>query len=103
MTVINEVHQQDRLAEVAADGSFTLKLNGEDNVIADIARGGSGQVEKHVLTIYWLWNDKRRDPIGLVPGSAAGHEDVSGGVIVEGLSGESRIGVAIIIGLAIDY
>jgi hypothetical protein len=29
--VINGVHQQDRLAQVAVDGSFTLMLNGEDN------------------------------------------------------------------------
>ena len=56
-TVINDVDQQDRLAQVAADGSFTLKLNGEDNVIVDISRVGSGQIEKHVLAMYGLWND----------------------------------------------
>ena len=64
-TVINDVDQQDRLAEVAADGSFTLKLNGEDNVIVDLAGVGSGQVEKHVLAMYWLWNDGSQDRSGI--------------------------------------
>lgn len=64
-TVINDVDQQDRLAEVAADGSFTLKLNGEDNVIVDLAAVGSGQVEKHVLAMYWLWNDGSQDRSGI--------------------------------------
>jgi hypothetical protein len=59
--VINSVDQQDRLAQVAADGSFTLKLNGEDNVIVDLAAVGSGKVEKHVLALYWLWNDGSQD------------------------------------------
>jgi sulfur transfer protein SufE len=39
-TVINDVDPQDRLAEVAADGSFTLKLNGADNVIVEPIRFG---------------------------------------------------------------
>lgn len=64
-TVINDVDQQDRLAQVEADGSFTLKLNGEDNVIVDLAGVGSGQVEKHVLAMYWLWNDGSRDRSGI--------------------------------------
>ena len=64
-TVINAVDQQDRLAEVEADGSFTLKLNGEDNVIVDVAGIGSGQVEKHVLAMYWLWNDGSQDRSGI--------------------------------------
>ncbi|MCP4888230.1 MAG: hypothetical protein GY904_16655 [Planctomycetaceae bacterium] len=64
-TVINDVHQQDRLAEVATDGSFTLKLNGEDNVIVDLAGVGSGQIEKHVLAMYWLWNDGSQDRSGI--------------------------------------
>jgi hypothetical protein len=64
-TVINDVDQQNRLAEVAADGSFTLKLNGEDNVIVDLAGVGSGQVEKHVLAMYWLWNDRSQDRSGI--------------------------------------
>lgn len=64
-TVINGVDQQDRLAEVATDGSFTLKLNGEDNVIVDLAGVGSGQVEKHVLAMYWLWNDGSQDRSGI--------------------------------------
>ena len=64
-TVINGVDQQDRLAEVATDGSFTLKLNGEDNVIVDLAEVGSGQVEKHVLAMYWLWNDGNQDRSGI--------------------------------------
>ena len=63
--VINGVDQQDRLAEVAADGSFTLKLNGEDNVIVDLAGVGSGQVEKHVLAMYWLWNGGSQDRSGI--------------------------------------
>jgi hypothetical protein len=50
--VINDVDQHDRLAQVAAAGSFTLKLNGEDNVIVDIAGFGSGQIEKQVLAMY---------------------------------------------------
>jgi hypothetical protein len=64
-TVINGVDQQDRLAQVAADGSFTLKLNGEDNVIVNLAGVGSGQVEKHVLAMYWLWNDGTQDRTGI--------------------------------------
>ena len=64
-TVINGVDQQDRMAEVAADGSFTLKLDGEDNVIVDLAGIGSGQVEKHVLAMYWLWNDGSQDRSGI--------------------------------------
>lgn len=64
-TVINGVDQQDRLAQVDADGSFTLKLNGEDNVIVDLAGVGSGQIEKHVLAMYWLWNDGRQDRSGI--------------------------------------
>ena len=64
-TVINGVDQQDRLAQVAADGSFTLKLNGEDNVIVDLAGVDSGQIEKHVLAMYWLWNDGTRDRSGI--------------------------------------
>ena len=64
-TVINAVDQQDRLAQVEADGSFTLKLNGEDNVIVDVAGIGSGQVEKHVLAMYWLWNDGSQDRSGI--------------------------------------
>jgi hypothetical protein len=64
-TVINHVDQQDRLAEVTADGSFTLKLNGEDHVIVDLAGVGSGQVEKHVLAMYWLWNDGSQDRSGI--------------------------------------
>ena len=64
-TVINGVDQQDRLAEVAADGSFTLKLNGEDNVIVDLAGVGSGQIEKHILGLFWLWNDGIQDRTGI--------------------------------------
>ena len=64
-TVINGVDQQDRLAQVAADGSFTLKLNGEDNVIVDLAGVGSGQIEKHGLAMYWLWNDGSQDRSGI--------------------------------------
>lgn len=64
-TVINGVDQQDRLAEVATDGSFTLKLNGEDNVIVDLAGVGSGQVEKHIVAMYWLWNDGSQDRSGI--------------------------------------
>jgi hypothetical protein len=64
-TVINDVDQQDRLAEVAADGSFKLKLNGEDNVIVDLTGVGSGQVEKHILAMYWLWNDGSQDRSGI--------------------------------------
>ena len=64
-TVINDVDQQDRLAEVAADGSFTLKLNGEDNVIVDLVGVGSGQMEKHILAMYWLWNDGSQDRSGI--------------------------------------
>lgn len=64
-TVINGVDQQDRLTEVVADGSFTLKLNGEDNVIVDLAGVGSGQVEKHLLAMYWLWNDGSQDRSGI--------------------------------------
>lgn len=64
-TVINAVDQQDRPAEVAADGSFTLKLNGEDNVIVELAGVGSGQVEKHVLAMYLLRNDGSQDRSGI--------------------------------------
>lgn len=64
-TVINGVDQQDRLAQVAVDGSFTLKLNGEDNVIVDLAGVGSGQVEKHILGLFWLWNDGIQDRTGI--------------------------------------
>jgi hypothetical protein len=63
--VINDIDQQDRLAQVAADGSFALKLNGEDNVIVDLAGIGSGQVEKHVLAMDWLWNDGSQDRSGI--------------------------------------
>ncbi len=64
-TVINGADQQDRLAQVVADGSFTLKLNGEDNVIVDLAGVGSDQIEKHVLALYWLWNDGSQDRSGI--------------------------------------
>ncbi len=64
-TVINGVDQHDRLAEVEADGSFTLKLNGEDNVIVDLAGVGSGQIEKHILGLFWLWNDGIQDRTGI--------------------------------------
>ncbi len=64
-TVIHGVDQQDRLAQVSADGTFTLKLNGEDNVIVDTAGVGSGQIEKHVLAMYWLWNDGSQDRSGI--------------------------------------
>jgi hypothetical protein len=64
-TVINDVDQEDRLAQVDSDGSFTLKLNGEDNVIVDLAGIGPGQVEKHVLAMYWLWNDGSQDRSGI--------------------------------------
>ena len=64
-SVINDIDQQNRLAEVEADGSFTLKLNGEDNVIVDLAGVGSGQVEKHILAMYWLWNDGNQDRSGI--------------------------------------
>ncbi len=64
-SMINDIDQQNRLAEVEADGSFTLKLNGEDNVIVDLAGVGSGQVEKHILAMYWLWNDGSQDRSGI--------------------------------------
>ena len=64
-TVINGVDQQDRLAQVESDGSFTLKLNGEDNVIVDISGVGSGQIEKHILGLFWLWNDGIQDRTGI--------------------------------------
>ena len=64
-TVINGVDQQDRLAQVESDGSFTLKLNGEDNVIVDLVGVGSGQVEKHIVAMYWLWNDGSQDRSGI--------------------------------------
>jgi len=64
-TLINGIDQQDRLAEVAADGSFTLKLNGDDNVIVDHAGVGSAEIEKHVLAMYWLWNDGSQDRSGI--------------------------------------
>jgi len=64
-TVINDVDQQDRLTQVEADGSFTLRLNGEDNVIVDLPGVGSGQFEKHVLAMYWLWNDGSQDRSGI--------------------------------------
>jgi hypothetical protein len=64
-TMINGVDQQDRLAEVEADGSFTLKLNGEDNVIVDLAGVGSGHIEKHILGLFWLWNDGIQDRTGI--------------------------------------
>lgn len=73
-TVINGVDQQDRLAEVAADGSFTLKLNGEDNVIVDLAGVGSGQVEKYVIAMYWFWNDVSRDRSGIQLVRFRGHQ-----------------------------
>ena len=63
-TVINNVDQQDRITVVAADGTFTLKLNREDNVIVDIAKVGSGQVEKHILALYWIRNDGKLDRWG---------------------------------------
>ena len=31
----------------------------------DIAGVGSGQVEKHVLAMYWLWNDGTQDRTGI--------------------------------------
>jgi hypothetical protein len=46
--VIIGVNRQDRKVQVAANGSFTLKLNSEDNVIVDLAGVSSGQVEKHL-------------------------------------------------------
>jgi hypothetical protein len=64
-TVINGVDQQDRLGEVEGDGSFTVKLNGDDNFIVDLAGVGSGQVEKHVIAMYWLWNDGSQDRSGI--------------------------------------
>lgn len=73
--MINDVDQQDRLAQVAADGSFTLKLNGEDNVIVDIAGIGSGQIEKQVLrcTDSGMTGVRiGRDSIGAVPGAKLG-------------------------------
>ena len=63
--MINHVDQQDRLAQVAADGSFTLKLNGEHNVIMDLAGVGSGKIERHLLATYWLWNDGGQDRSGV--------------------------------------
>ena len=63
--LINDVDQQDRLAQVEADGSFTLKLNGVDNVTVDLAGVGSGQIEKHVLAMYWHWNDGSQDRAGI--------------------------------------
>jgi hypothetical protein len=50
---------------VAADGLFTLKLNGEDNVVVDAVGIGSGQIEKHILALYWLWNDGTQDRSGI--------------------------------------
>ncbi|XZE55986.1 hypothetical protein SH139x_002040 [Planctomycetaceae bacterium SH139] len=64
-TVINDVDQQDRRAQVEADGSFTLKLNGEDNVIGDPASVGSGRIERNVLTLYWPWHDGGQDRSGI--------------------------------------
>lgn len=63
--MINHADQQDRLAEVATDESFTLKFNGEDNVVVDLARVGSGQVEKHIVAMYWLWNNGSQDRSGI--------------------------------------
>ncbi len=50
---------------MAADGLFTLKLNGEDNVVVDAVGIGSGQIEKHILALYWLWNDGTQDRSGI--------------------------------------
>ncbi len=44
---------------------FTLKLNGEDNVVVDAVGIGSGQIEKHILALYWLWNDGTQDRSGI--------------------------------------
>lgn len=64
-TIINDVDQDDRLSEVASDGSFTLKLDGPDNIIVNTAGVGSGQIEKHVLALYWRWNDGTQDRSGI--------------------------------------
>ena len=81
-TVINGVDQQDRLAEVTADGSFTLKLNGEDNVIVDLAgRQLGANREAHARDVLALERWKPGsvgDPAGPVPGSAAWCAGVSG-------------------------
>jgi hypothetical protein len=34
-------------------------------VIVDLGAVGSGQVEKHVLAMYWLWNDGSQDRSGI--------------------------------------
>ena len=64
-TVIGGFGQQVGLAQMAANGSFTLKLSGEDNIAVDIASVGSGQIEKHVITMFLLWNDGSQDRSGI--------------------------------------
>ena len=59
--IINFIERQDRLAEVAADGSFTLKFDGDDNIVVDAALA----VEKHVLAMYWSWHDGERERTGI--------------------------------------
>lgn len=63
--LINSVDFYNRSALVAADGSFTLKLNSAVNLIVDLPEVSSGQVEKHVLGMYWLWNDGSQDRSGI--------------------------------------
>lgn len=81
-TLINGLDQRDRLAEAAADGSFTLRLDDEDNAIVDIAAVGSGKTEKarpcDVMTLERREPGSVRDPPGAVPGAAAWRAGVSG-------------------------
>ena len=50
---------------MAAVGSFTLRLNVEDNVIVELAGVGSGHFEKQILAMFWLWNDVSQDQPGI--------------------------------------
>ena len=59
--IINSIERQDRSAQVASDGSFTLKFDGDDNTVVD----ASLAVEKHVLAMYWSWHDGERERTGI--------------------------------------
>ena len=59
--IINSIERQDRLSEVADNGSFTLKFDGDDNVVLDSALS----VEKHILAMYWSWHDGERERTGI--------------------------------------
>ena len=59
--IINSIERQDRLAQVASDGSFTLKFDADDNAVLDSALS----LEKHVLAMYWSWHDGERERTGI--------------------------------------